>query len=160
MQLYKAQVKKYEPKADTRRHRGLRLDDGRVAREDARSAPKLDRGSVMEAARTLTNVSGVGLQIPAAKWNTSADDWFVGETFQFVKYDATAGHTVAVGGLTNDDGKTAALDAGSADQPVAHQPQRGRGDDRSRASGSVTTSRPMRVTSQSWLRTCSSLSGS
>ena len=72
-------------------------------------AKKLDRGSVMEAARTLKDVSGVGLQIPAAKWNTSADDWFVGETFQFIKYDAAAKHTVPIGPLTNDDGKTATL---------------------------------------------------
>jgi hypothetical protein len=63
----------------------------------------------MEAARTLTDVRGVGLQIPAAKWNTGANDWFIGETFQFIKYDATAGHTDPIGALTNDDGKTAAV---------------------------------------------------
>ena len=39
----------------------------------------------------------------------SANDWFVGETFQFIKYDATAGHTDPIGPLTNDDGKTASL---------------------------------------------------
>ena len=49
-----------------------------------------DRASVMEAARTLDNVTEVGLQLPGSKWNTNADDWFIGETFQFVKYDATA----------------------------------------------------------------------
>ena len=73
----------------------------------------------MEAARTLKDVSGVGLQIPAAKWNTSADDWFVGETFQFIKYDATA--------ETHRPGRTAherrrqdrVADAGGADQPVS-----------------------------------------
>ena len=110
MQLYKAQVKKYEPTADT--------EDGIVAYgwttgallvKTLELATKLDRGAVMEAARTLPSVSGVGLQIPAAKWTTSADDWFIGETFQFSKYDASAGHTVAVGALTNDDGKTASL---------------------------------------------------
>jgi len=110
MQLYKAQVKKYEPTADTA--------DGIVAYgwttgallvKTLELAPELNRGAVMEAARTLPSVSGVGLQIPAAKWTTSADDWFIGETFQFVKYDATAGHTVAVGGLTDDNGKTASL---------------------------------------------------
>ena len=76
----------------------------------------------MEAARTLTDVTGVGLQIPAAKWNTVANDWFVGETFQFVKYDATAGHTNPIGPLTNDDGKTASLTPAQSDQPqVARQ---------------------------------------
>jgi len=64
---------------------------------------------VMETARTLKDVSGVGLEIPAAKWNTSANDWFVGETFQFIKYDANAKHTDPVGSLTNDDGQTAKL---------------------------------------------------
>ena len=73
----------------------------------------------MEAARTLHGRDGVGLQIPAAKWNTSADDWFVGETFQFIKYNATAGHTDPVGPLTDDDGKTASLTPARPDQPVS-----------------------------------------
>jgi len=110
MQLYKAQVKKYEPAADTQDGIvGYGWTTGALLVKTLELAPKLDRGAVMEAARTLTNVSGVGLQIPAAKWNTSANDWFVGETFQFVKYDSTAAHTVAVGALTNDDGKTESL---------------------------------------------------
>jgi hypothetical protein len=110
MVLYKAQVAKYRPKADT--------SDGIVAYgwttgallvKTLESAKELSRVSVMEAARTLTDVAGVGLELPDAKWNTSANDWFVGETFQFIKYDATAGHSNPIGPVTNEDGKTAAL---------------------------------------------------
>jgi len=111
MKLYKAQVAKYKPKADLLDGIvGYGWTTGALLVKTLESAKKLDRGSVMEAARTLKDVSGVGLQIPAAKWNTSADDWFIGETFQFVQWDATAGHTNPVaGGLTDDDGKTAEL---------------------------------------------------
>ena len=111
MKLYTAQVAKYEPTADTTDGIvGYGWTTGALLVKTLESAKKLDRGSVMEAARTLKDVSGVGLQIPAAKWNTSADDWFIGETFQFIQWDATAGHSNAVaGGLTNDDGKTAEL---------------------------------------------------
>jgi branched-chain amino acid transport system substrate-binding protein len=110
VQTYKQQVKKYEPTAD--------VSDGIVAygwttaalfAKILESSPKLDRGSVMEAARTLNNVKDVGLQLKGATWSTSAKDWFVGETFQLIKYDATAGHSVNVGPLTDDNGKTAAL---------------------------------------------------
>ncbi len=110
MVLYKAQVKKFKPKADS--------SDGIVAYgwttgallvKTLESAKELTRSSVMEAARTLTDVSGIGLQLPGSKWNTSANDWFVGETFQFIKYDAAAGHSNPIDGITNEDGKTAEL---------------------------------------------------
>jgi len=110
MQLYKTQVAKYKPKADLLDGIvGYGWTTGALLVKTLESAKKLDRASVMEAARTLKDATGVGLQIPAAKWNTSPDDWFIGETFQFVKWDATAGHTDPVGPLTTDDGKTAAL---------------------------------------------------
>jgi branched-chain amino acid transport system substrate-binding protein len=117
MKLYKTQFPKYFPPPD-------KLNDpsdgivaygwttGALLVKTLELAKKLDRGSVMEAARTLKDVSGVGLEIPAAKWNTSADDWFVGETFQFIKYDAAAGHSDPIGALTNEDGKTASLTPG------------------------------------------------
>jgi branched-chain amino acid transport system substrate-binding protein len=110
MTLYKAQVAKYKPNADTSDGIvGYGWTTGALLVKTLESAKKLDRGSVMEAARTLHDVSGVGLQIPAAKWNTSANDWFIGETFQFIQYDANAKYTKAVGPLTDDDGKTAEL---------------------------------------------------
>jgi branched-chain amino acid transport system substrate-binding protein len=110
VELYKAQVKKYQPDADTA--------DGIVAygwstaallQKILETSPKLDRVSVMETARTLKDVSGVGLQLPGSTWNTSKDDWFVGETFQLVKYNKAEGHTEKVGAITDLDGKTASL---------------------------------------------------
>jgi ABC-type branched-subunit amino acid transport system substrate-binding protein len=107
---YKTQVKKYAKDAD--------VSDGIVAygwttaalfAKILESSPKLTRTAVMETARTLTNVKGVGLQLTDSTWSTSAKDWFVGETFQLIKYDATAGHSVNVGPITDDNGKTAAL---------------------------------------------------
>ena len=110
MQLYKQQVAKYQPKADT--------GDGIVAygwstaallQKILEASPKLDRVSVMETARTMKGITGAGLQIPGSTWDTSKDDWFIGETFQMVKYNKAAGHTQAVGSVTNLDGKTAEL---------------------------------------------------
>ena len=110
MKLYKQQVAKYQPKAD--------VDDGIVAygwstaallQKILEASPKLDRVSVMETARTLKGVTGVGLQLPGSTWTTSATDWFLGETFQLVKYNKAEGHTDAVGPITDLDGKTAEL---------------------------------------------------
>ncbi len=110
LQLYKQQVAKYQPKADTA--------DGIVAygwstaallQKILEQSPKLDRASVMETARTLKPITGAGLELPGAKWDTSKTDWFLGENFQLVKYDKAAGHTVAVGPMTDLDGKTAEL---------------------------------------------------
>jgi branched-chain amino acid transport system substrate-binding protein len=110
MKLYKAQVAKFKPKADLLDGIvGYGWTTGALLVKTLESAKAADRFSVMEAARTLKNVTGVGLQIPAAKWNTSANDWFIGETFQFIKYDQAAGHTDPIGPLTDDDGKTAEL---------------------------------------------------
>jgi branched-chain amino acid transport system substrate-binding protein len=108
--LYKQQVAKYQPKADT--------SDGIVAygwttaaimQKILEASPKLDRLSVMEAARTLKGITGAGLQLPGATWSTSKDDWFIGETFHMVKWNKAAGHTVAVGPLVDLNGKTASL---------------------------------------------------
>jgi branched-chain amino acid transport system substrate-binding protein len=108
--LYKAQVKKYAPDADTAD--GIVAygwSTGALLQKILEASPKLDRVSVMEAARTLKDVSGTGLQLSGSKWNTNKDDWFIGETFQLVKYNKAAGHTEKVGALTNLDGKTASL---------------------------------------------------
>jgi branched-chain amino acid transport system substrate-binding protein len=109
MQLYKTQVKKYEGTAD--------VTDGIVAygwstaalfAKILESSPKLTRSSVMETARTLT-ASGIGLQLPNSTWVTNANDWFVGETFQLIKYSVAEGHSDPVGPITDLNGKTAEL---------------------------------------------------
>ena len=110
MKLYKTQVKKYQPSADTENSIvGYGWTTAALFVKTLESAEKLDRGSVMEAAHTLTDVSGIGLQLPGGTWNTSADDMFVGETFQFIQYDAAAGYTKPIGALIDDDGKTESL---------------------------------------------------
>jgi branched-chain amino acid transport system substrate-binding protein len=118
MQLYKQQFGKYFPQSGSTNDptEGITAYGWTTAAllvKTLEAAKSLDRASVMEAARTLKDVSGAGLQIPASKWNTNANDWFVGETYQFIKWDATAGHSNAVGPLTNDDGKTAELTPGN-----------------------------------------------
>jgi len=109
MQLYVQQVKKYSD-AD--------VSDGIVAygwttaalmAKILENSPKLTRSSVMETARNFKDGTGIGLELPGATWDTSATDWFLGETFQLITYDATAGHTKALGPLVNLDGKTAEL---------------------------------------------------
>ena len=110
MQLYKTQLAKYSPKADASDGIvGYGWTTGALLVKTLEAAKALTRAAVMESARTLTNVSGAGLQLPSAKWNTNANDWFVGETYQFIKYDATAGHSNPIGPITDDDGKTASL---------------------------------------------------
>jgi branched-chain amino acid transport system substrate-binding protein len=93
MKTYKAQVKKYAPKAE--------VTDGIVAygwttgalfAKILEESPELTRSAVMETARTLSDIKGVGLQLQGSTWSTSADDWFIGETFQLIQYDATAQH--------------------------------------------------------------------
>jgi branched-chain amino acid transport system substrate-binding protein len=110
MQLYKQQVKKYFPAED--------LLDGIVGygwstaamlQKILEASPKLDRVSVMETARTLKGISNAALQLAGSTFDTSKTDWFLGETFQLIKYNKASGHTVAIGPLSNLDGKTAEL---------------------------------------------------
>jgi branched-chain amino acid transport system substrate-binding protein len=110
MQLYKTNVKKY--------HSGADVLDGIVAygwttaaafAEILRQSPALTRSAVMETARTLSDAKNVGLQLPGSSWSTSADDWFIGEDFQLIKYSVAEKHTDPVGSLIDDSGKTAAL---------------------------------------------------
>jgi branched-chain amino acid transport system substrate-binding protein len=118
MKLYQEQLAKYFPPkgADNNPKEGIVAYGWTTAAllvKTLEAAKSLDRASVMESARHLQNVSGAGLQIPAAKWNTNANDWFVGETYQFIKWDATAGHSVPIGPLTDEDGKTAEVTPGN-----------------------------------------------
>jgi branched-chain amino acid transport system substrate-binding protein len=110
VQTYKTEVKKAFADAD--------VSDGIVAygwttgallAKTLELSPKLDRGSVMNAIHTLPGVKDVGLQLPDSTWTTSANDAFIGETFQMISWDAKAGHSDPVGALIDDNGKTAAL---------------------------------------------------
>jgi branched-chain amino acid transport system substrate-binding protein len=110
VQLYKQQTQKYSPDAN--------VSDGIVAygwttaalfAKTLELSSKLDRGTVMNRIRTLPGVSDVGLQLPGSKWTTSATDAFIGETFNLITWDASAKHSTPVGGLIDDNGKTASL---------------------------------------------------
>jgi branched-chain amino acid transport system substrate-binding protein len=110
VQLYKTTVKKYQSTAD--------VTDGIVAygwstaalfTEILHRSPALTRSAVMETARTLDGVKGVGLQLAGSSWSTSAKDWFIGEDFQLIQYSVSQGHSNPIGSLIDDSGKTAAL---------------------------------------------------
>lgn len=109
MRLYKQKAPLYGAASD-------QLDNGIVAygwsaaamvAEILRRSPKLDRVTVMNTARTLSGVSGIGLMPDGATFNVSADDRFLGETFNLVRYSASNGYSTVLGGLIDEDGKTA-----------------------------------------------------
>ncbi len=114
MQLYKTNIQKYGTGADaTDGIVAYGWTTGALMAKILELSPKLDRASVMNTARNLNALSDIGLQLPNATWTTSMQppDWFIGETFQLVKWDAAAGHSDAVGGLTDLNGKTTELSA-------------------------------------------------
>ena len=113
MKLYKTEVKKYSD-AD--------VGDGIVAYgwstaatfvEILHRSPAATRSAVMETARTLDGLKGVGLELPGAAWGTSAKDWFLGEDFQMIQYNLGEKHFDPIGSLVDDSGKTAALSPSS-----------------------------------------------
>jgi len=109
MRLYKEKVPQYAPEAD--------VTNGIVAYgwttaaflvETLQSSPKLTRLAVMETARTL-DVEGVGLQLPEASLSVDEDDWFLGEIFTMVRYDAGKGYFVTEGDVLDFSGKTRSI---------------------------------------------------
>lgn len=71
---------------------------------EAASAP--NRLAVMQAARTLTNLEGVALQLPGSQWTVGPDDWFLGEDFELVQYDLAGKFFAPVGELIKADDQT------------------------------------------------------
>jgi branched-chain amino acid transport system substrate-binding protein len=69
-------------------------------------SPAADRVSVRETARAY-EASGVALMPDGVTFRTTADDWFLGETFQLVRYTADGGYFEPVGDLVDEDGNTA-----------------------------------------------------
>ncbi len=114
MQLYKSTVKKYQSKADaTDGIVAYGWTTGALFAEILQRSPKPTRSAVMETARTLDGVKGVGLELPTSSWSTSANDWFLGEDFQLVQYSVAAAHTSPVGPPVDHSGKTASLSPAS-----------------------------------------------
>ncbi len=107
MALYAEKVAQYQPEAAA--------DNGIVAYGWSAAAmlvytlensPELTRESVMETARTLTEVSEIGLMPPGATWTLGAEDWFLGEQFNLVQYSAADGFFSALGDLQVYDDQT------------------------------------------------------
>jgi branched-chain amino acid transport system substrate-binding protein len=110
IKLYLQQVKKYQPDVDTSNSIVLYgWSTAALLVKTLESAEKLDRLSVMEAARNLDAVSDIGGQLPGSTWTTGPDDAFVGETFTMVQYDNAAGHTKPIGDLIDLNGKTESI---------------------------------------------------
>lgn len=64
------------------------------------------RLGVMQAARELSDVQGVGLQLPGATWSVGEDDWFLGENFNLVQYSAADGYFKVLGEMQKLDDET------------------------------------------------------
>ena len=53
--------------------------------------------------------SGLGFMLPDATFTTSADDWFLGETYHLVQFSLAKKYFVPITPLIVDDGKTAKI---------------------------------------------------
>ncbi|MCU1453975.1 MAG: branched-chain amino acid transporter substrate-binding protein [Acidimicrobiales bacterium] len=111
MKLYRAQVTKYQPKAD--------IDNGIVAYgwtqgalfvEALKASKAATRSALMESLRSMKAVKGVGLMIDGFSITTNGDkDPFMGEQMQFVQYDAAKKYFHDVGTMLDFEGQTAKL---------------------------------------------------
>jgi branched-chain amino acid transport system substrate-binding protein len=107
MQLYKEQVPKYAPDAD--------IGNGIVAygwtvgamlELSLSKATAPNRLAVMEAARGLTDIQNIGLQLPGTTWSVNSNDWFFGEEFTMVQYSAADQYFKPIGEIQKFDDKT------------------------------------------------------
>jgi branched-chain amino acid transport system substrate-binding protein len=112
MKLYQEKVKQYAPpKTDVTN--GIVAYGWSVAAlleytlNQVKEEP--NRLNVMETARTITDVKGVGLQLPDAQWTVNEDDWFLGEEFFLVQYSAANKFFSPIGDLQKFDGQTAEI---------------------------------------------------
>jgi branched-chain amino acid transport system substrate-binding protein len=111
MKLYQEKVKQYSPDAD--------IQNGIVAYgwtaaalleytlQQVKEAP--NRLNVMETARTITDVKGIGIQLPDSQWTVNGDDWFLGEEFYLVQYSTADKFFSPIGALQKFDGETASI---------------------------------------------------
>ena len=108
MKLFKEKIAQYQPEADP--SNGIVAYGWTTAALMAdvlQRSPALDRISVMETARTATSIEGIGLMLEGQVHNLSADDWFLGETFNLVQYSLADGFFSPVGEIHEEDGNTA-----------------------------------------------------
>jgi branched-chain amino acid transport system substrate-binding protein len=110
MKLYKEQVPKYAPDADI--SNGIVVYGWTTAAllaDMLSKADAADRLAVMQAARTVSDAKGIGLQLPGAHWTVGSNDWFLGEEFDLVQYSTADGFFKVLGNLQKLDGQTAKI---------------------------------------------------
>jgi branched-chain amino acid transport system substrate-binding protein len=96
MTLYKEKVAQYSPDADaTNGIVAYGWTTAAMLVETLSQSPALDRLSVMETARQI-ELSDVGLMIPGTTFSVSADDWFLGETFNLAQYSVADAFFTAI----------------------------------------------------------------
>jgi branched-chain amino acid transport system substrate-binding protein len=108
MTLYKEKIEQYGGDADpTNGIVAYGWTAGAMLAETlGRVEGELTRESVMEAARTLSDLEGIGLQLPGAVWGVDAEDWYLGEQFNLVQYSTADGYFKPVGELIDLEGRT------------------------------------------------------
>ena len=143
MTLYKEKIAQYAPATPMPATASSRTA-GRAARARSRrccrNVEDPNRLGVMQTARTLTDLTDIGLQLPDSTWTVDADDWFLGENFDLVQYSTADGYFKPVGELLDVRRRDRGDHAREPDQRLSEPRARS-----ARASGSVTTSRPSRV---------------
>jgi len=108
MVLYKEKVAQYAP-ADTDVGNGIVAYGWTAAAALEELLSRVEdptRLGVMQAARTLSDVSGIGLQLPDSTWSVGEDDWFLGENFDLVQYVAADGFFMVAGERLDLPGET------------------------------------------------------
>jgi branched-chain amino acid transport system substrate-binding protein len=108
MTLYKEKIAQYGGEADpTNGIVAYGWTAGAMLVETlSRVEGELNRETVMETARTLSDLEGIGLQLPDAVWNVDAEDWFLGEQFNLVQYSGADGYFKPVGEMIDLEGRT------------------------------------------------------
>ena len=110
MTLYKEKMAQYQPEADP--GNGIVAfgwSSGAILEALLANVTDPNRLGVMQTARTLTDLSEIGLQLPGSSWTVNADDWFLGETFNLVQYSTADGYFKPLGDLLDMNGLTAEI---------------------------------------------------
>lgn len=108
MKLFKEKIAQYQPEADpTNGIVAYGWTTAALMADLLQRSPAMDRISVMETARNMSGIEGIGLMLDGQVHNVSADDWFVGETFNLVQYSLADGFFSPVGEIHDEDGNTA-----------------------------------------------------
>lgn len=110
MKLYKETVPKYSSDADVANSIvAYGWTQAAVLVDVLHRSPAATRSAVMETARTLSDVKDLGLLMPGVTMATGADDWFLGEEFKLMQYDAAGGFFKEISDVVKLDGQTAEL---------------------------------------------------